>query len=659
MPRYLTKSRFKLGCECPAKLYYTRKAEYKDRSLEDTFLAALAQGGFQVGELAKIEHPGGHDVTTLNHAQALQETNALLELDQVTIFEAAVCYDNLFIRADVLVKDGQRIDLYEVKAKSVDSREDDPFTNAKGKITSVWQPYLYDVAFQKYVLTKAMPDHFIHAHLTLADKSVPCPVEGLNQLFRVRKDADGRFEVRVSEKAKDAPLDPSILAKINVDHEVQLIWNGTGGGPADTKPFDQLIQEMSDAYAADQKMGFKLTNKCRKCQFKARSTERAAGFKSGFHECWQAKLGIAEADLDQPLVLDVWNLHFTRTNRLISEQRVQLKQITEDDIEPQDGDGEGLTASGRQWLQVEKYQEQDSTDWLDVANMQAAVASWKWPLNMIDFETSMVAIPFHQGRRPYEQVAFQFSHHLLHEDGTVEHASEYLDTEIGSFPNYNFLRALKDALCQNEGSVFRFSHHENTVLNQIYWQLQKDPAPPEDADDLITFLQTISHSGNDSTTYWEGDRDMIDLCELVKRHWYDPGTGGSNSIKYVLPAMLRRSKWLQEKYSQPIYGASPGIPSLNFTDKQWLVIEGEHIVDPYQQLPPLFADLPEDVNELLCEEELNDGGGAMTAYARLQYEEMSDAERNAVRAGLLRYCELDTLAMVMLVEGWRDMIRGA
>ena len=52
-PRYLTKSRFKLGMECPTKLFYTGNPLYPDKSIDDPFLLALADGGFQVGELAK------------------------------------------------------------------------------------------------------------------------------------------------------------------------------------------------------------------------------------------------------------------------------------------------------------------------------------------------------------------------------------------------------------------------------------------------------------------------------------------------------------------------------------------------------------------------------------------------------------------------------
>jgi hypothetical protein len=43
MPRYLTKSRFKLALDCPAKLFYTGKRQYPDTSENDAFLEALAE----------------------------------------------------------------------------------------------------------------------------------------------------------------------------------------------------------------------------------------------------------------------------------------------------------------------------------------------------------------------------------------------------------------------------------------------------------------------------------------------------------------------------------------------------------------------------------------------------------------------------------------
>ena len=50
-----------------------------------------------------------------------------------------------------------------------------------------------------------------------------------------------------------------------------------------------------------------------------------------------------------------------------------------------------------------------------------------------------------------------------------------------------------------------------------------------------------------------------------------------------------------------------------------------------------------------------EGGAAATAYARLQFEDMKPETRDKINAALLRYCELDTLAMVMIVQGWGAM----
>jgi hypothetical protein len=53
---------------------------------------------------------------------------------------------------------------------------------------------------------------------------------------------------------------------------------------------------------------------------------------------------------------------------------------------------------------------------------------------------------------------------------------------------------------------------------------------------------------------------------------------------------------------------------------------------------------------------LDNGGAAMVAYAYLQFADMTDVERELYRQALLRYCELDTMAMVMIWEYWMDEV---
>ena len=96
---------------------------------------------------------------------------------------------------------------------------------------------------------------------------------------------------------------------------------------------------------------------------------------------------------------------------------------------------------------------------------------------------------------------------------------------------------------------------------------------------------------------------------------------------------------------------------MNYKDWKWIEYQDGKVIDPYRLLPKLFEDMPDITMELLSDnDELKDGGDALTAYAQLQFEEMSEYERTELSKALLKYCELDTLAMVMIYEGWRDFI---
>jgi hypothetical protein len=124
-----------------------------------------------------------------------------------------------------------------------------------------------------------------------------------------------------------------------------------------------------------------------------------------------------------------------------------------------------------------------------------------------------------------------------------------------------------------------------------------------------------------------------------------------------LPAVLSESVFLQSKYARPIYGRDCQIPSLNMDATAWIKLEFGKVADPYKLLPKMFSDASDRDFERLSEcDELRDGGAAMTAYARMQFEEMDQRERQEIREALLRYCELDTLAMVMLYEAWKSDI---
>lgn len=168
------------------------------------------------------------------------------------------------------------------------------------------------------------------------------------------------------------------------------------------------------------------------------------------------------------------------------------------------------------------------------------------------------------------------------------------------------------------------------------------------------FIEHITKSNDDYVKKWAGSRAMVDLYELVLRYCYSPRAKGSNSIKNILPAIISDSKYLKTKYSKRVYGKNKLVHSLNFDQKVWIMKEYNN--DPYKTLDRLFNNYDEDELDraLINFSELATGGAAMTAYNLLQFSEIPLAQREELREGLLRYCELDTMAMVMILEAWMN-----
>ena len=124
---------------------------------------------------------------------------------------------------------------------------------------------------------------------------------------------------------------------------------------------------------------------------------------------------------------------------------------------------------------------------------------------------------------------------------------------------------------------------------------------------------------------------------------------------------MNDSQFIKEKYSKAIYGINNEVKSLNFQNHKWVNLDkGNRVMDPYKNLPDLPEILPDGlrkVENLYSNNKLADGGAAMTAWAFMQFGAMGGEEKSTISKALKRYCELDTMAMVMIMEAWRDMIK--
>lgn len=654
--RYLTKSRFKEGLECPTKLYYSKNSDYQNNQLEDSFLESLAEGGYQVGELAKFlisDNPYIDDITveSLDYVESVKLTNHKLENEEVSIAEPAFLFNNLFVRVDLLQKKGNEIDIYEVKSKSwgyesVDDQEFKVFikeykrgeNKGKRKIDPNWKFYLYDIAFQRYVVRNLFPSMKINTHLVLADKLSKTSIDGLNQYFKI-SNKNGRKSVEVSGDLNITELGKLPLKVINVDQVCDFIEKEKIG----KNSFENHIEYLSKLYKQKIRDWKKIDHDCFKCQYR---NDSFFGLKSGFHECF--KNSGYNLDEESNLVERIWRA----TKKETDKGNFLIDQVNEEEyIDNEVEDENGMSTSFRQYIQIKKDKERDNTPYYH-EYLSDVIQGLEKPYHFIDFETSGVAIPFHKNRSPYESVAFQYSYHL-YDDDKIEHKGEYLNTNP-EFPNYSFIRSLKNEFSPNlKGTIFRYHNHENTILNKIYTQLINESSiEVPDRNELIDFIKEISQPTRGNRGEWKPTKNnMVDLYKLIVSLYYSPYSKGSNSIKYILPSVINDSSFLKTKYSKPIYGTNQ-IPSKNFSNHSWL---NDKELDPYKSLPPVFSNINDDYvgylnGENLSFSTINDGGAAMTAYAYLQFGDLDQNLKESIRKSLLKYCELDTMAMVMIFE---------
>jgi hypothetical protein len=134
-----------------------------------------------------------------------------------------------------------------------------------------------------------------------------------------------------------------------------------------------------------------------------------------------------------------------------------------------------------------------------------------FPAAFLDFETIGPAIPHYAGTRPYQTIPFEWSDHILYEDGTMEHR-EFLHDE-DTDPREDFCRTLLETLSE-KGSIFIYTTYEVGIMTNLAKEL------PHYSGRLLATLDRIK-----------------DLKAAVKEHYYHPDFQGSFSLKKVLPAL--------------------------------------------------------------------------------------------------------------------------
>lgn len=621
MSAKLSKSDFKIASSCKKKLVY-KKSGYPTTNDANEYMEMLAQGGYVIGKMATIYYPEGIEVSN-GHEDALKETQNYLKRDEVTLFEPVFEYQQKIIRVDILQKLGKSLRLIEVKAKSIDTSLESPL---KGL-----DDYIEDVAFQYMVLKEIYPDFKIEAYLFMPDKSRRTLIDGLAGWFSILDETTDVVDEDISQ-AESKPLfkKPKVIFKYE-DHPNREIYidqlknNGimslfditdsiTSSVEKVKKRADSYINILNDGITDDD---YKIDKKCKNCEFKL--TEG----NSGFDECWK---NIPQAD---PHIFDLYYGgaigHHTSgyyLDELIQQGRTSLYDINLERLKK--GDGTFGTRAQRQLIQLENTQ--SNTEWFS-PDFDDILSEFEYPLHFIDFETYTGAIPFHKGMRPYELIAFQWSCHTILEKGATPVHNEWIHTgdafpDPEKFPNFEFAHSLME-LIKDNGTPFMWATHENTVLRTILNQMEVYGVNDERLKKwLISMTKDEGREGR-----W------VDMNQLTLENYFHPLMKGKTSIKKVLPAIWSSNIELHDVSHFKEYSPEA------FEDG---------IIDPYDTLTRNLKFVEESEHD-----DVKGGTDAMRAYQRIRFDEsISSKYKEELRKKLLSYCELDTMAMVIIAYHW-------
>jgi predicted RecB family nuclease len=148
------------------------------------------------------------------------------------------------------------------------------------------------------------------------------------------------------------------------------------------------------------------------------------------------------------------------------------------------------------------------------AELKMELATLKYPLCYMDFETINPCVPRFPGMRPYNQLPFQFSVHSQKEPGVKLEHHEFLATDTND-PRREFIGSLCNALGDGGSIVVYNAAFESQRLSELAAWL------PEFADRIKSIQARL----------W-------DLLPVVRNHVYHPAFAGSYSLKTVLPALV-------------------------------------------------------------------------------------------------------------------------
>ncbi|MDQ5951170.1 MAG: hypothetical protein QG639_447 [Patescibacteria group bacterium] len=204
------------------------------------------------------------------------------------------------------------------------------------------------------------------------------------------------------------------------------------------------------------------------------------------------------------------------------EHMAQALKVTNSPTMPDPNPALAKLGSKKDWMAIYKniagvQDPQPSTDIkpvIDHEAIQQFLGELGYPLYFLDYETMSGLIPYFDGQRPYQQVPFQYSLHVLESPEAELTQKEYLHRD-----NSDPSRPLTEQLIEDIGD-------RGSVL---VWFEGFEKARNSELGDMLPEYKEAMEAINDR---------VVDLMTPFKLKWYqDERFNGSASIKQVLPVL--------------------------------------------------------------------------------------------------------------------------
>lgn len=207
-------------------------------------------------------------------------------------------------------------------------------------------------------------------------------------------------------------------------------------------------------------------------------------------------------DLPKPNVFDISGM----------QRRSKFKKYHEGKVSFRDLENERIN---QKYLEQIDFELNDREPKIDKYAIRQLLDSIRYPIYFIDYESCQYAIPELPKTKPYQQIPFQYSLHIIPEKGAPIEHKEYL----AEAEDKNIIRNFAEAMIEDmpeDGSVIVYNKTFEATRNREIGEMYPD---------LKGEMERIN--GN-----------IVDLMvPFRQRNYYTKEMQGSYSIKKVLPAL--------------------------------------------------------------------------------------------------------------------------